>query len=135
ATVRAGVLPMLTPRAVADDDTTCVETVPLAPRGRIRVLSRTRDDDLDLLAEAHTVIDVGIGVPPDAYADLEPLRTLLGAQRGAGVALDQVVAGCGRGGRQKVTSNNTVPPMPMTSAETKPHQWCSRKSILSSIDH
>ena len=36
-----------------------------------------------MLAEAHTVIGVGMGVPPDAYDDLEPLRTLLGAELGA----------------------------------------------------
>ncbi len=34
----------------------------LEPRGRVRVLARTRDDDLDVLAEAHTVIGVGKGV-------------------------------------------------------------------------
>ena len=36
-----------------------------------------------MLAEAHTVIGVGVGVPPDAYDELEPLRALLGAQLGA----------------------------------------------------
>jgi electron transfer flavoprotein alpha subunit len=55
----------------------------LTPRGRVRVLARTRNDDLDVLAEAHTVIGVGTGVPPDAYDDLEPLRTLLQAELGA----------------------------------------------------
>ncbi len=86
ATVRAGVLPTRPPRQPADDgdgDTASCETVPLAPRGRIRVLARTRDDDLDVLAEARTVIGVGVGVAPDAYDELEPLRTLLGAQLGA----------------------------------------------------
>ncbi len=86
ATVRAGVLPTLSPREPGDganDVTPPVEMIRLATRGRIRVLARTRDDNLDLLAEAHTVIGVGMGVPPDAYDDLEPLRTLLGAQLGA----------------------------------------------------
>ena len=86
ATVRAGVLPTLSPREPGDDandKTPPVETIPLASRGRVRVLARTRDDDLDVLAEAHTVIGVGMGIPPDAYDDLEPLRTLLGAQLGA----------------------------------------------------
>jgi electron transfer flavoprotein alpha subunit len=81
ATVRAGILPTLTPRApgaIAD-----VSHFPKASRGRVRILARTRDDDLDFLAEAHTVIGVGLGVPPDAYDDLEPLRVLLDAQLGA----------------------------------------------------
>ena len=83
ATVRAGVLPTLSPREAGGDATPPAETITLATRGRVRVLARTRDDDLDVLAEAHTVIGVGMGVPPDAYDDLEPLRTLLGAQLGA----------------------------------------------------
>lgn len=82
ATVRAGVLPTLSPRDPGDDAASA-ETIPLTTRGRVRVLARTRDDDLDVLAEAHTVIGVGMGVPPDAYHDLKPLRTLLGAQLGA----------------------------------------------------
>ncbi|MDP9333252.1 MAG: FAD-binding protein [Actinomycetota bacterium] len=84
ATVRAGVLPTRSPREPAGDaDTTSTETVPLAARGRIRVIARARDDDLDVLAEARTVIGVGVGVPPDAYDEIEPLRALLGAQLGA----------------------------------------------------
>jgi len=81
ATVRAGVLPTLTPRPSAG--TITVSTASAETLGRVRVLARTRDDDLDVLAEAHTVIAVGKGVPPDAYGDLEPLRTLLDAELGA----------------------------------------------------
>ena len=80
ATVRAGVLPTLAPRAPRG---ITFAAYPLNQRGRIRVLARTRDDDLDLLAEAHTVIGVGMGVPPDAYEELEPLRRLLDAELGA----------------------------------------------------
>ncbi|HEV7524509.1 MAG TPA: FAD-binding protein [Acidimicrobiia bacterium] len=80
ATVRAGVLPTRQPREPCGVTTL---TVPTSGRGRVRVLARTRDDDLDLLAEAHTVIGIGKGVAPDAYDDLEPLRTLLDAQLGA----------------------------------------------------
>jgi electron transfer flavoprotein alpha subunit len=47
------------------------------------VLARSRDDDLDLLAEAAVVIGVGRGVPPDEYPALEPLREVLGAELGA----------------------------------------------------
>ena len=46
-------------------------------------IARTRDDNLDVLAEAHTVVGIGKGVEPDAYDELEPLRTLLGAELGA----------------------------------------------------
>ena len=83
ATVRAGVLATLSPRVSPTKPHGALRDDPSArPKSR-RVLARTRDDDLDLLAEAHTVIGVGIGVAPDAYDDLEPLRTLLGAQLGA----------------------------------------------------
>jgi electron transfer flavoprotein alpha subunit len=80
ATVRAGVLPTLTPRAAC-----AIETTTLAPasRDRVHVLLRTRDDDIEVLADADAVIGVGTGVPPDAYDDLEPLRTALGAELGA----------------------------------------------------
>ncbi len=81
ATVRAGVLPTLLPRPAPDDFT--YETIPMRARGRVRVLARTREDDLDLLAEARTVIGVGTGVPPEEYDALEPLRTMLHARLGA----------------------------------------------------
>jgi electron transfer flavoprotein alpha subunit len=83
ATVRAGVLATLAPREPDENLTARSETIPLHARNRVHVLARTRDDDLDLLAEAHSVIGVGIGIAPDAYDDLEPLRMLLGAQLGA----------------------------------------------------
>jgi electron transfer flavoprotein alpha subunit len=81
ATVRAGVLPILAPRATGRELT--VETRPLRSRGRVAILARTRDDDLDVLAEAQVVIAVGMGVPPDEYDALEPLRIQLGAELGA----------------------------------------------------
>jgi electron transfer flavoprotein alpha subunit len=80
-TVRPGVLPTLTPRPAPTEFT--YGTRAMTSRGRVKVLARTRDDDLDVLAEAHTVIGVGTGVPPEQYDDLEPLRTLLGAEIGA----------------------------------------------------
>ena len=80
-TVRPGVLPTLAPRAV--DGTVVHHSMPMHARGRVRVLARTREDDLDVLAEADTVIGVGMGVPPDEYPALEPLRTLLRAELGA----------------------------------------------------
>jgi len=80
-TVRAGALPALAPRAVGGETT--FETVRLARTSRVRVLARTRDDDLNALAEARAVIGVGQGVEPERYDELEPLRALLGAELGA----------------------------------------------------
>jgi len=63
--------------------TPTVQRIMMPVRGRVRVLARTRDDDLDALAEAETVIGVGRGVPPNDYDSLEPLRELLHAELGA----------------------------------------------------
>ena len=71
----------LAPRSV--DREPAVERIDMTARGRVRVLARTRDDDLDVLAEAAVVIGVGRGVAPDEYDALEPLRALLGAELGA----------------------------------------------------
>jgi electron transfer flavoprotein alpha subunit len=57
--------------------------VRVTPRGRLRVTERTRDDDLDTLAEATVVVGVGTGVPPDEYAQLHPLLDTLGAELAA----------------------------------------------------
>jgi electron transfer flavoprotein alpha subunit len=76
ATVRAGMLPELHPRIHRAETRELVVTA----RGRVQVLARTRDDDLDLLAEASAVIGVGQGVAPEDYAHLEPLRAALGAE-------------------------------------------------------
>ncbi|MGQ0825858.1 MAG: FAD-binding protein [Actinomycetota bacterium] len=81
ATVRAGVLLHLRPRPAPGEF--IYETRPFSSRDRIRVLARTRDDDLDVLAEARVVIGVGTGVGPDEYDELEPLRILLGAELAA----------------------------------------------------
>ena len=79
ATVRAGMLPELHPRAHRPTST----EVTVTPRGRMRVLARTRDDDLDVLADAAVVIGVGQGVAPEDYPRLEPLRAALGAELAA----------------------------------------------------
>jgi electron transfer flavoprotein alpha subunit len=55
----------------------------ITPRGRVDILARTRDDDLDVLAEATVVIGIGQGIRPDEYGDLEPLRLALGAELAA----------------------------------------------------
>jgi electron transfer flavoprotein alpha subunit len=80
ATVRPGVLPHRQPRAARA--TKAGETT-LPAASRVQVLARTRDDDLDVLAEADVVIGVGQGVAPDEYEALEPLRHALHAELGA----------------------------------------------------
>ena len=79
ATVRAGMLPHLAPRA----STASVSIRTVEPRGRVRLLARTRDDDLDTLAEANAVVGVGVGVDPSDYPLLDPLLDTLGAELGA----------------------------------------------------
>lgn len=68
ATVRAGVLGLPEPRRSPEVPVT---DMTLTPRGRLRVLRRTRDDDSDALANAEVVIGVGVGVD---VADYERLR-------------------------------------------------------------
>ena len=80
ATVRVGVLPSLEPRVVADP---VRESWAADATSRVCVLSRERDDDLDVLAEADAVVGVGRGVDPDDYTALEPLLAVLGAELGA----------------------------------------------------
>lgn len=81
ATVRAGVLPALEARPAPESFVH--ETIPFESRGRVRVLARTREDDIDVIADARAVVGVGRGVQPDEYAKLEPLRVALGAELGA----------------------------------------------------
>jgi electron transfer flavoprotein alpha subunit len=80
ATVRAGMLSLPTPRAGPPAELTSVS---VTPKSRLRVLERTRDDNLDALAEAHAVVGVGTGVTPDDYPTLRPLLDVLGAELGA----------------------------------------------------
>jgi electron transfer flavoprotein alpha subunit len=79
ATVRAGMLPTRPPRTA----TATRERVRVTPRGRVVVTGASRDDDLDILADADVVIGVGRGVHPDEYPALEALRQLLGAELAA----------------------------------------------------
>jgi electron transfer flavoprotein alpha subunit len=111
ATVRAGVLPTLVPRSAPMPG--LLDLPAPTGRGRVRILARTRDDNLDVLAEAHTVIGVGKGVAPDAYPDLEPLRTLLDAELGA---------------TRKVTDNGWLPrarQIGITGRSIAPHLFVS----------
>jgi electron transfer flavoprotein alpha subunit len=81
ATVRVGMLPALEPRASAPPPE--IVTVTVAPRSRVRILGRERDDDLDVLAEARAVVGVGRGVDPADYPQLDGLLGALGAELGA----------------------------------------------------
>ena len=79
ATVRAGMLPTLRPRELVAP----VTRRDVIPRDRVQILARTRDDDLDVLAEASAVVGVGQGVEPEDYPALQPLLDALGAQLAA----------------------------------------------------
>ncbi len=78
-TVRPGVFA----RPPTRDGGAPTEMRTLTDDGSVRVLTRERDDDLDELATARRVIGVGRGVDPERYADLEPLRSRLGAEYAA----------------------------------------------------
>lgn len=75
ATVRAGALPLLEPRKAVATLTT--RTVP--GRQRVRVLGQRKDDDIDALAGARSVVGVGTGVAHEEYDRLRPLTEALGA--------------------------------------------------------
>jgi electron transfer flavoprotein alpha subunit len=83
-TVRPGVLPA-SPGAAAGAAPAAIPRLAraLTPRGRVRVLSERRDDDVETLARAEAVIGVGSGVVPEEYAQLSPLAALLGAELAA----------------------------------------------------
>jgi electron transfer flavoprotein alpha subunit len=79
-TVRPGVLSVPTPRPVG---TVRHDRQTIEPIGRVRVRSRRRDDDVEVLARAEVVIGVGAGVHPDEYADLSALAAIFGAELAA----------------------------------------------------
>jgi electron transfer flavoprotein alpha subunit len=79
-TVRAGVLPLYEPRPAHEAP---VSIHHVAPRGRVRVLTREREDNADLLANAEMVVGVGLGVDPTRYHELDPLVRALGAELAA----------------------------------------------------
>jgi electron transfer flavoprotein alpha subunit len=77
ATIRPGAMPIVPPRAATD----LVRTeLPVVPDGRLRVIDRGRDDDLDVLPGAPIVIGIGQGVEASSYELLDPLREALGAE-------------------------------------------------------
>ena len=60
-----------------------VTTEKVKPKGRVRVLSEHREDDLAVLAGADRVIGVGLGVDPSEYELLRPLQVILAAELAA----------------------------------------------------
>jgi electron transfer flavoprotein alpha subunit len=83
ATVRAGVLPVFEPRAVDPDRVIPVHPLAVAPRGRVVVHERRREDDADALSRAEMVVGVGQGVDPSRYGELDGLLAVLGAELAA----------------------------------------------------
>jgi electron transfer flavoprotein alpha subunit len=81
ATVRPGVLPVRPPRSGAAAPP--LLTVAGTRRDRVRVVDTGRDDDVEALLAARTVVAVGHGVAPEDYAELDPLLKVLGAELGA----------------------------------------------------
>jgi electron transfer flavoprotein alpha subunit len=77
--VRPGVLPLSPPRQHVPD----VDSWAITPRSRVRLVSRRRDDDVEILARADVVIGLGAGVQPGEYEELSPLAALLGAELAA----------------------------------------------------
>ncbi|TCC40037.1 hypothetical protein E0H75_38865 [Kribbella capetownensis] len=80
ATLRTGLLPLRTPRA---DRTLKEHTLPVAEDPALRRAERRTGNEGDALDRAEVVISVGRGVSPDTYAELEPMRVLLGAELAA----------------------------------------------------
>jgi electron transfer flavoprotein alpha subunit len=78
ATVRPGVMMPKTSGLRAAGAPSRIREV--TKRGRVRVLNERRNDELETLARAQTVIGVGTGVHPDEYELLSPLAALLGAE-------------------------------------------------------
>jgi electron transfer flavoprotein alpha subunit len=81
ATLRTGSLAVRTaraPYAAIPVETLHVPADPLLLR-----LERRAEDDFDALERAQAVIGLGAGVDPDHYAEVEPLRAVLGAELAA----------------------------------------------------
>ena len=76
-TVRPGVLPRLIPRRAS---TPTVETHPIEPKSRFRIVEHQQNDQLDALALATRVVGIGQGIPPEDYEQLNPLLQVLQAE-------------------------------------------------------
>ena len=81
ATVRPGVLPLRAPRPAGP--VVPVETLSADTRGRVEVLDAGRDDEVEALRAARSIVAVGQGVAPEEYGELDALCKVLGAEMGA----------------------------------------------------
>jgi electron transfer flavoprotein alpha subunit len=79
-TIRPGVLPVLEGRGAIPIPHTAWA---VEPERRIEVVGSERNDDIDRVASATTVVGVGRGVLPDEYPELDWLLTVLDAELGA----------------------------------------------------
>jgi electron transfer flavoprotein alpha subunit len=79
-TVRPGMLELYSPRP---SSVVPVAELAVPAAGRVHHLDGGRDDELDELMRAATVVGVGTGVRPEEYDELEPLLRALGAQLAA----------------------------------------------------
>jgi len=77
--VRPGVLPI---PAVRTHEPT-VTILAVTAHSRLRIVSQSRDDDVEVLARADVVIGVGAAVLPHEYGQLSPLAAILGAELAA----------------------------------------------------
>ncbi len=77
ATLRPGAFMPLPPGRRAAATTSAAR---VAPAGAVREIGRTRDAGSAPLVRAGCVLAVGAGVPPEAYAELDALREVLGAE-------------------------------------------------------
>ena len=82
ATVRPGVLSPLRPSRPVGS-VMPLDTVVGTTRGRVRLVDAGRDDDVESLLAARTVVAVGSGVAPEEYGELDRLCKVLGAELGA----------------------------------------------------
>ncbi len=78
-TVRPGVMPLPPDRPQPFQP----EIRHVSRRGRVRVQSERRTDEIEALARAEAVIGVGTGVQPDEYELLSRLAAILGAELAA----------------------------------------------------
>lgn len=79
-TVRPGALPVRQGRGAGPIGHTVLA---VEPDRRVQVIRTERNDDVDRMASATTVVGVGLGVLPDEYPELDPLLKVLGAELGA----------------------------------------------------
>jgi electron transfer flavoprotein alpha subunit len=80
ATLRTGLLPLRRPRSTGRPERTVLA---VRPDPAIHRTDRRTGGEGDALDRAGVVIGVGRGVDPDRYAELEPMRVLLGAELAA----------------------------------------------------